>query len=562
MTTRHPFVPPRQQVFPPTPPSAPALPPGKLYEVRLYGLDSGVTSDYLVDFLSTGETRARDAEQEADASVGPSLGRIRERGRVVPHAEGALGFERDVSGPTVSRPPSTPSPFPALPPFTAPHHFSPPQSSPRSPSSTLLDRTFPTSAPYPITSQWHGNSSREMGLVPRVADPHGHLPRNLYVVNIPVDLSQQQFRALFLSFGTVEHSTLLSQLDGMGRRRGFILMSQHQEAVDAMNAMHGSLIQGCRIDVSWALIQRDAKYFAATLGAMPNRVIHPPTQPTRKSPTLDCSVIVENLDPNHFPSAGVVREVFAHFGPVTRVTILSMSPPGLSVLIQFAHPISASALIQSHGLDLGGRNILTRRFGLLPVLLDLSSPSAPQLPPPTFDPFGHDHSDHHVVMSRAFDMFGRNTAHHSASRLNAESQPFIPPTRAPSTSQSVPQGMPQVADIVDSPSRSTDFAKADLSSSQSPSGSGSGRGSRSGSLTDTTKRSDETSKSGKSVSTGRTMLGGWSGAATRVEGGEEETQGMQGMEGKMLGVGKKGLGLGNGAERWSVSAAWCEWSDL
>jgi hypothetical protein len=41
MTTRHPFVPPRQQVFPPTPPSAPALPPGKLYEVRLYGLDSG-----------------------------------------------------------------------------------------------------------------------------------------------------------------------------------------------------------------------------------------------------------------------------------------------------------------------------------------------------------------------------------------------------------------------------------------------------------------------------------------------------------------------------------------
>lgn len=31
------------------------------------------------------------------------------------------------------------------------------------------------------------------------------------------------------------------------------------------------------------------------LGAMPNRVIHPPTQPTRKSPPLECSVIVENL---------------------------------------------------------------------------------------------------------------------------------------------------------------------------------------------------------------------------------------------------------------------------
>jgi hypothetical protein len=233
-----------------------------------------------------------------------------------------------------------------------------------------------------------------------------------------------------------------------------------------------------------------------------------------------------------------------------------MGPPGLSVLIQFAHPISASALIQSNGLELGGRNILTRRFGMLP---ELSSPTAPQLHPLNFDPFGRDQSDHHGLMSRAFNMFCRNTAHHSASRLNAESQPFIPPSRDRSTPQGVPQGMPQVTDTVDSPSRSTDFAKAELSSSQSPSGSGSGSRSRSGSLTDTTKRSDESNKSGKSVSTGRTMLGGWSSGATRVEGGEEERQGMQGMT---LSVGRKGAGLGNGADRWSASAAWCEWFRL
>ncbi|GFZ49844.1 hypothetical protein JCM24511_07247 [Saitozyma sp. JCM 24511] len=560
MSTRHPSVPPRQQVFPPTPPSAPALPAGKLHEVRLYGLDSGVTSDHLVDFLSTGvrvlgvllHPFSADT-QWAQVWVGSEA-----------EVESCLTLREHLAskGITVSRPPSTPSPFLALPPFTASGNLSPPRSSPSSPPSTLLTRTFPASAPYPITSQWHCSSSREFGLVHRVADPHGQLPRNLYIVNIPVDLSQQQFRALFLSVGTVEHSTLLSQLDGMGRRRGFILMSQHHEAVDAMNAMHGSLIQGCKIDVSWALIQRDANHFAATPGAMPNRVIHPPMQPTRKSPPLECSVIVENLDPNHFPSAGVVREVFAHFGPVTRVTVLSMGAPGLSVLIQFAHPISASALIQSNGLELGGRKILTRRFGLLPMLPDLSSPTTPHLPPPMFDPFGRDQSDHRGLMNRAdhrglmnraFDMFGRNTAHHSGSRLNAESLPFIPPTRAPSTSRSVPQGMPPVADIVDSPNLSTEFANAELSSSQSPTGSGSGGRSRSGSLTDTTKRSDETSKSGKSVSTGRTMLGGWSSSATRVEGGEDETQEMKG---KGMGVGRKVLGLGNGADRWSASAAW------
>lgn len=54
---------------------------------------------------------------------------------------------------------------------------------------------------------------------------------------------RHQFKALFVSYGMVEHSTLLSQLDGAGRRRGFVLMSTHYEAARAMEAMNGSMIE-------------------------------------------------------------------------------------------------------------------------------------------------------------------------------------------------------------------------------------------------------------------------------------------------------------------------------
>jgi len=48
---------------------------------------------------------------------------------------------------------------------------------------------------------------------------------------------------MFVTYGMVEHSTLLSQLDGAGRRRGFVLMSTHQEAAAAMAGMNGKMIE-------------------------------------------------------------------------------------------------------------------------------------------------------------------------------------------------------------------------------------------------------------------------------------------------------------------------------
>ena len=56
-------------------------------------------------------------------------------------------------------------------------------------------------------------------------------------------LCRMQFRYLFVRYGMVEHSTLLSQLDNLGKRRGFILMNTHQEAVRALGAMNGQWVE-------------------------------------------------------------------------------------------------------------------------------------------------------------------------------------------------------------------------------------------------------------------------------------------------------------------------------
>ncbi|ADV21458.1 hypothetical protein CNBI0300 [Cryptococcus gattii WM276] len=237
------------------------------------------------------------------------------------------------------------------------------------------------------------NQRANSGLGYRHVDPQGPLPRNLYVMGLPLDMTQIQFKALFTPFGMVEHSTLLSQLDGMGRRRGFVLMSTHQEAVEAMRAMNCTWHAGFKLDVSWALIQREAKHFGPS-NIMPNRVVHPPTVSIRRESMEECTVVVDNLDPTYFPDSASTRDIFNHFGPVSRTHILSSNP--FKILIQFDHAVSATALVAANGLNLGGRPLVARRYvGAINCTLNSANAKMPQSASMTmpvartaFDPFG------------------------------------------------------------------------------------------------------------------------------------------------------------------------------
>ncbi|KAJ3562075.1 hypothetical protein NP233_g9803 [Leucocoprinus birnbaumii] len=80
--------------------------------------------------------------------------------------------------------------------------------------------------------------------------------RNLYVLGLPFALTKNEFAALFSRYGTVSHCVILATVDNSSRRRGFIVMSSHEEAKLAMSELTRTQIKGHTIDVSWAVVQR------------------------------------------------------------------------------------------------------------------------------------------------------------------------------------------------------------------------------------------------------------------------------------------------------------------
>jgi len=122
---------------------------------------------------------------------------------------------------------------------------------------------------------------------------------------------------------------------------------------------------------------------------------------------LSSSSLTQNS--SFFPNVGAIRDIFSHFGTVLRVTVLRNDP--LQVCIQFEHPISATALLNSDGMSLGGRPIHARLFSL----------GGSATPPFKFDPFGQD-------LPRTLTQ-SLNRLDAGFIQLNADSQPFVPPTK-------------------------------------------------------------------------------------------------------------------------------------
>ncbi|OCF73367.1 hypothetical protein I204_06599 [Kwoniella mangroviensis CBS 8886] len=377
------------------------------HELRIYGLNPAVTAENLINFFST-TTRVLGVLLHPQSTFSSTLQWAQLWVGSQAEVERCMDLKQHLapSGITLSKAPSS------APPPSTQGLMTPELSS----TNLAIDIRDPLTPP----SLSRGLRLEGSGLGYRHIDPQGPLPRNLYVMGLPLDLTQVQFKSLFSQFGMVEHSTLLSQLDGMGRRRGFILMSTHREAVEAMSRMNGNWLEGFKIDVSWALVQRDSKNFGSNaFGALHNRVIHPPSIPTRRDLSDDSAVLVENLDPAYFPNAGAVREIFSTFGPVQRVTIISVTP--FQAVINFEHEVSATALINANGLSLGGRPVVTRRYTKPPFAI--SSPSQEATSPGrlTFDPFGTD-----ITNRLANLQVNGPIESSSATSLNANSAPFVP----------------------------------------------------------------------------------------------------------------------------------------
>jgi hypothetical protein len=107
------------------------------------------------------------------------------------------------------------------------------------------------------------------------------------------------------------------------------------------------------------------------------------------------------------------------FGPIIKVAVLSGSP--IKVVIHFEHEISATALINSSGHEIGGQPVLTYAYQPTISQLTIPPPAITERRSPaaiterrsfTFDPF-RDSSP-----APRFSL---------ESQLNAASNPFVPP---------------------------------------------------------------------------------------------------------------------------------------
>ncbi|KAF8068968.1 hypothetical protein FPV67DRAFT_1414778 [Lyophyllum atratum] len=93
--------------------------------------------------------------------------------------------------------------------------------------------------------------------------------RNLYVLGLPFSLTKTDFSNIFSRYGTVTHCVILATVDNSSRRRGFVVMSSHEEAKMAMTSLTRTQIKGHCLDISWAVVQRSQGFLDGGDRAIP-----------------------------------------------------------------------------------------------------------------------------------------------------------------------------------------------------------------------------------------------------------------------------------------------------
>ncbi|KZV94358.1 hypothetical protein EXIGLDRAFT_835054 [Exidia glandulosa HHB12029] len=218
---------------------------------------------------------------------------------------------------------------------------------------------FPESGPSTMSSSSHAFA--------RKTDAR----RNLYVLGLPVDLTQEEFAHLFSAYGDVEHSVIMATLDQFNRRRGFIVMNTNDQAHAAMRALSGRQLKGHQLHVSFAVVQRSEGFLdggdriprrrrqthqtdpsSSPLSPDVALFSSPPLHPADHAHTLNTTIVALNLCPVALPRATDVHELFARCGSV-RAVRLARGNPGTAVVAFNNAEDAAAALELLDGMPLG-----------------------------------------------------------------------------------------------------------------------------------------------------------------------------------------------------------------
>jgi len=84
---------------------------------------------------------------------------------------------------------------------------------------------------------------------------------NIYVGNLPLEVTEDELRQEFISFGEVISVTIMNDKYGSGQLRGygFVEMTSKSEGESAVTALNGKSLKHRAIDVIQALPLSDSK---------------------------------------------------------------------------------------------------------------------------------------------------------------------------------------------------------------------------------------------------------------------------------------------------------------
>ncbi|KAF9269690.1 hypothetical protein L218DRAFT_916042 [Marasmius fiardii PR-910] len=195
--------------------------------------------------------------------------------------------------------------------------------------------------------------------------------RNLYVLGIPFDLTKGEFAAIFSRYGTVTHCVVLATVDNASRRRGFVVMSSHEEAKRAMMALTRTQIKGHTIDISWSIVQRSQGFLDGgdrtnifdPYGNFPSdnpqeeapNSISPdvPSVPSETSFTLvftpSTTLLVTNLPFILFSQTSDLEPLLCPFGEIKKLEVITLPSPQetTSALVEYTDVSSAQEAKES-----------------------------------------------------------------------------------------------------------------------------------------------------------------------------------------------------------------------
>lgn len=76
---------------------------------------------------------------------------------------------------------------------------------------------------------------------------------NIYVGNLSFSLTEDELRAAFQAFGTVEKAAIITdKMSGQSRGFGFVEMPNREEAVKAIESLNGKDLKGRNLKVNEA----------------------------------------------------------------------------------------------------------------------------------------------------------------------------------------------------------------------------------------------------------------------------------------------------------------------